>query len=214
MALVIQGDGEGGADGDFFKSVVPIVANIKTTQTGRLVLRLIDAAPYDVVIQPNTDPNGAGNAFATPASVVHAGNAKLDKAARGTRSFIEFSPGRLSGKGVQFAHHEVLLHELCHGLRQATGRERLRNGNPLKMASFDNVEEFFAAMVTSVHSSELGRPALGNHGSWALPSVDRLRQAPFNTRLRQFRVSMPVLCKELANIPPNVAAFNPFRDIQ
>jgi hypothetical protein len=111
---------------------------------------------------------------------------------------------------------EVLVHELAHALRQINGVERYEGrdaaGHPLllRIVSFGNVEEFFAAMVASVHSSELGRPALGNHGQWPLRDPGVLQHPPYSTRLSEFRVQMPDLTRELAGIP---AAFNPFRDV-
>ena len=74
----------------------------------------------------------------------------------------------LRNRGIQGRNDEVLLHELCHSLRQISGVERYRRTRgggvtPLEMSGgFANIEEFFAVMVTSVYSSELGRRPLGN----------------------------------------------------
>jgi hypothetical protein len=81
------------------------------------------------------------------------------------------------------------------------------------IASFGNVEEFFSAMVASVHSSELGRAALGNHGQWPLRDPAVLQRPPYSTRLREVWTRMPLFAADLAAIPPAVAAFNPFRDV-
>lgn len=215
MAITIRSGGSAQAQNRYRASVTQVLADVRRTQTGRLVLEFLNAAPFDVVIEPNLQAGGFDNAFERPASRVHGGNARLGTSARGTRSMVQFSPNRLSGRGVQFQPHEVLLHELCHSLRSVTGSSRYDgSGNDRAIAgNFTSVEEFFAAMVTSVHSSELGRPALGNHGQWALPSVDRLRKRPFNTRLREFNQSMPRFCERLRAIPAVVAPFNPFRDI-
>lgn len=215
MALTIRSGGNTGSQQAYRSSVEAIIRDIRQTRTGRLVLAYLNRASFDVVIEPNLDPGGTNNAFERGASHVHSGNTRLNQAARGTRSMVEFSASRIHRKGVQFALHEVLLHELCHSLRTVNGRNRFNSaGNLLPMTGgFGNVEEFFAAMVTSVHSSELGRPALGNHGTWRLPSVDRLRKAPFDTRLRQFNTSMAGFTADIRRIPASVAPFNPFRDI-
>jgi len=118
----------------------------------------------------------------------------------------------------QGSSNEVLLHELAHALRQINGAERYSRdaaGNRvlLPMASFENVEEFFAVMVASVHSSELGRAALGNHGQWRLRDPNVLQRPPYSTRLRQIWQRMPRFAAGMAAIPVNVAAFNPFRDV-
>lgn len=216
MAITIRSGGSASSRKRFKTSVEAVLKDVGRTRTGKIVLTRLNAATYDVIIEPNLEPGGFNNAFEEAASHVHSGNTRLGHSARGTRSIVSYSPKRLSGKGVQMALHEVLLHELCHSLRTVYGRSRFKNraGDLLPMSgNFSNVEEFFAAMVTSVHSSELGRPALGDHGTWKLPSVDSLRKAPFDRRLREFNTSMPDLCRELRAIPPVVAPFNPFRDV-
>ncbi len=216
MAINIRSGGPAAGQRRYRDSVQAILVTIRRSQTGRLVMDRLGRAAFDVIVEPNLEADGFNNAFEQAASHSHSGNQRLGTSARGTRSLIAYSPRRLTGRGVQFAFDEVLLHELCHSLRTVYGRIRFGNaaGDLLPMAGgFDNVEEFFAAMVTSVHSSELGRPALGNHASWRLPSVDLLRKPPFDTRLRQFNVSMPDFCRDLRAIPAAVAPFNPFRDI-
>jgi hypothetical protein len=217
MDIGVRSKGTTAQQARFESSVRPILATIGTTVTGQTVLQWIYRAAYKVWIEENLDftPNGYNNASTVSASNSHAGTAHLGRSARGTRAFIGYSPNRLRGRGVQFARDEVLLHELCHALRAIYGWERHNSsGGALAMSGhFDNVEEFFAAMVTSVHSSEQGRAALGDHGDWPLRSQDMLKERPFITRLREFNIAMPAFCKELSNIPAAVAAFNPFRDI-
>ena len=215
MTIQIRSGGSASIQVRYRLSIYAVLRDVRRTQTGRIVLNLLDQAGYDVIIEPNLDPAGSNNASEIGASGVHEGNARLGVSARGTRSFVAYSPNRLTGRGVGMGRDEVLLHELCHSLRTVNGRMRKRsNGQLLAMAGgFHNVEEFFAAMVTNVHSSELGRPARGDHGTGRLRSIDQLRKPPFDRRLRQFSISMPVLCRQLAALPPTVAPFNPFRDI-
>lgn len=214
MAIQIRSRGPAAAQARFTASVQAIFPAIRRTHTGRLILEWLNRAPYDTIIEPYSG-HDYNNADEIGASESHAGNDRLGTSARGTRAFVGFSPNNLSGHGVGNRPDEVLLHELCHGLRSVYGWERYDHaGNYLRMAGgFDDVEEFFAIMVTSVHSSELGRGARGDHGNWRLPSEDLLRKHPYDTRLRQFNTSMPVLCSQLRGIPANVAPFNPFRDI-
>lgn len=215
MAITIRSGGAAAAQTQYRTEVQGVLNEVRRTRTGRLVLSYLNHAAHDVVIEPNLAADGHNNAFERAASHVHGGNTRVGVAARGSRSMVEFSVRRLRGTGVQFAPHEVLLHELCHSLRTVMGRTRYNGaGDSFPMAGgFENVEEFFAAMVTSVHSSELGRRALGNHGQWPLPSVDALRRPPFDTRLRNFNTSMPAFTRDIRNIPADIAPFNPFRDV-
>ena len=215
MAITIRSGGSQASQQKFKVSIEALLSQIRMAKTGRILLRRLYDASYDVIIEPNLDPGGFNNAYESAASHVHAGNAVLNKAARGTRSIVEFSPNRLSRRQNLGAPHEVLFHELAHSLRTVTGRTRYDSSGNLKKMSGDygNVEEFFAIMLTNVYSSELKRPVFGNHGMWKLKSMDQLRKPPFDRRLRDFAVSMPDLCRELAAIPAKEVAFNPFRDI-
>jgi hypothetical protein len=198
------------------RSIEGVLAVVQRTQAGRVVVNHISRSTRTVTIVPYT--GGGINAFTRPESRAASGTFSVGRVARGTNSWIEFSPAGSARPNVpQGRSDEILLHELSHALRQINGLvrwERNAAGQrvPLRMASYGNVEEFFAAMVASVHSSQLGRPALGNNSVWPLRTPNVLQQRPYSTRLREIRQRMPVFVSEIAAIPATIAAFNPFRD--
>lgn len=215
MSLRIDSRGTPDQQARYRREVEAVRAQIRRTRTGRILLKHIDhEATHEVVIVPYTDADR--NAEAVPGSWAAAGTASATRVARGTTSRVRFSVGRsvMPPNWPQGTADEVLVHELAHALRQITGTQRYRGGQLLRIASFGNVEEFFAAMVASVYSSELGRPPLGNHGQWRLRNPDVLQRKPYSTRLRETRTRMPLFCEEMSRIPPQVAAFNPFRDVR
>ena len=204
-------------------TIFPILAQIRRSQTGEIVLNTIDASPRRVRIVPygrrdvedaaTLGLNSLNDAYTQALNPMGAGNRSSTRRAGGSGSEIHFSMALMTNPTlVQSRPDEILLHEMCHALRQIMGAERYgSNGDPLPIASFGDIEEFFAAMVTSVYSSENGRPPLGNHGNWPLPSPAVLHRPPFSTRLREFRSNMPALIARLAAVQ---TGFNPFRDVQ
>ena len=160
---------------------------------------------------------GFNNAIANPLNDAGAGTFGGGGAAGGSGSEIQFSTWNLRNRGIQGRNDEVLMHELCHALRQVYGVERYvrtasggRDILPMS-GGYNNVEEFFAAMVTSVYSSELGRRPLGNTQDASIRDPDRLRNPPFSTRLRDFQRRMPDFVANMQSIPRELARFNPFR---
>ncbi|WP_149274990.1 type III secretion system effector protein [Pareuzebyella sediminis] len=218
MSLLIRSRGAANVQARYRASIEQVLRDIRRTNTGRIVIGHIERDRHRVVISPYLE-GGAPNASATPGSELSGGTFSADRTALGTGSFIAFSVARsvLPANVPQGRADEVLLHEMAHALRQINGVERLvRRGGRielLQMASFESVEEFFAAMVASVHSSELGRRILGNHGSWPLRNPDVLNRPPYSTRLRQIVARMPNFAGDMARISETVAPFNPFRNV-
>ncbi|WP_452220832.1 M91 family zinc metallopeptidase [Lacinutrix salivirga] len=217
MAIRIRSRGSQPLQQRYEQSIQAVINDIQVTNTGRIVVRHLERSSRRVTISPYLAAGG-NNASATPGNELSGGTFTADRIASGTGSKIAFSVERstMSAHVPQGTADEVLLHEMSHALRQVTGTERLARVNGtvtlLPMASYENVEEFFAAMVASVHSSELGRALLGNHGSWPLRNPEVLNRPPFSTRLRQICERMPDFTRELAQIPVSVAPFNPFRN--
>ncbi len=218
MTLRIDSRGSQEQQNAYRRAIEAVLLNVRRTRTGRIVITYIERSARIVTIVPYT--SGGRNAEAVPGSQAASGTFSSERVARGTNSRVRFSVGSsvMPANWPQGSSDEVLVHELSHALRQINGAERYsRNAAGarvlLPIASFENVEEFFAAMVASVHSSELGRAALGNHGQWRLRDPDVLQRPPFSTRLRQIWVRMPQFAADMAAIPANVAAFNPFRDV-
>jgi hypothetical protein len=223
MTLQIRSVGSDEQQDRYQTTIEQLLIRIRTTTTGTIVINRVENSARRVRIVPfgrsDVAEHGFNNAVTLPMSEEASGTFGAGAAAAGTRSEIHFSVGNLRTQGVQAEDHEVLLHELCHSLRQISGVERyVRDGaagrDLLSMAGgFDTVEEFFAAMVTSVYSSELGRPPLGNHDHASIPNPEVLRNPPFSARLAEFRQRMPNFVADPAAIPRGVARFNPFRDV-
>jgi hypothetical protein len=218
--LQIRSRGTDAQQAAFTAGIQAVLTAIRRTITGRTVIGMLEGSPRRVVIEPfdSSDVGEMGlNAFAAPGSVDSAGSLHLDRPAAGTGSFIHFTPGLYVTGSPQGSDDEVLLHELCHSLRQTRGLERYARGPRggriyMPMVSYENVEEFFAAMVASVHSSELGRRPLGNHDSAGLPDPAVLSRAPYSTRLAEIARQVPDLHAALRAIDAATAPFNPFRD--
>lgn len=202
-------------ESEYRNSIITILHEIRMTHAGRWVLQYVENANHDVVIVPDT--------ISRPVTFVRnpltASSFESEDRGSGSKVIIYFTPNSLPRRYPQLMPepHEVLLHELCHALRGATGTMRLvrgRNNNirRIPIVSFDSLEEFFVITVTNVHRSQLARPLRGNHGSWRLRNPEVMRVRPYSTRLRQICRNMPDFTRGLAMIPLSIAPFNPFRD--
>ena len=217
MSLTIESVGSQIQQDSYRQSIEVVIQDIRRTRTGRIVLNLIEISTRTVTIVPSADGGGI-HAEAIPEFEGSSGTFSPHRLARGTNARVRFSVGLDIPNIPQGRSDEVLLHELAHALRMISGAERYSRdarGNRilLPIASFENVEEFFAAIVGSVHSSELGRQVLGNHGYWALTDYSVLQRPPYSTRLREIWGHMPRFAEDMGMIPAEVAAFNPFRDV-
>ena len=224
MTLEIRSGGNVRQQAAYRQSVGPLLKQIVRTRTGQFVIRRIEGSPRRVRIVPTTRQElragGFNNAVAIPMHRPVAGTLGAGSPAAGTGSEIQFTVRNLRNRGIQGRNDEVLLHELCHSLRQISGVQRYRRtrggGVPPFVeisGGFANIEEFFAAMVTSVYSSEVGRRPLGNTQDASLNDPTRLQNPPFSTRLREFQLRMPNFVREMRTISMQQASFNPFRDV-
>jgi len=213
MTLEIRSQGTQSQQQRFEGNIQTIINAIRTRISGRHLLRRLEVSSKRVIIYPYTqaDRDSMGhNAYAQPRNQAAASRNRKGPG-RGSASEVHYSPNMWRGQRVQSQPDEVLFHELCHSLRQINGLQRMSGGNFRYIASFENVEEFFAAMVTSVYSSENNRPVLGNHGYWQLRNVDVLLERPYSTWINNFKSSMPDFTHDIAAITQQQAAFNPFR---
>lgn len=190
-----------------------VLATVRRTKTGKILLRHIERSDRCVMIEPYTGADH--NAFAAPGSELSSGTLSRRSTAAGTNSHLSFSVNRshLPVAAPQSRADEVLVHELAHALRQMTGTELYRRDATgarvlRSVVSFGTVEEFFSAMVGSVYSSELGLPPLGNHGVWPLRNPRVLEERPYSTYLRSFAERMPRFVADIAEVE---TGFNPFR---
>ena len=100
----------------------------------------------------------------------------LDNPGRGAGAKVTFFPWewhQVGGGRPGSSRDEVLLHELVHAFMIQRGISSVRNLHRRRFARrvrrFDNVDEFFAIMITNVYSSECGRPTLRDHGFVSRP---------------------------------------------
>jgi hypothetical protein len=215
-------------------SIIPIVVVdiLNGSATGRVVVEEIQRVPHrHMRIQPWTAHET--NAEALP---LDAGDA-LDRGHRlrlrsgrfitgtgiGTSTVIRFTPGmypplvarslatplapNLPAPGSGQA--EVLLHEMCHGLRQMRGREHF--GEALG-GGLRDVEELFAILVTNLYSSEKHARLRRDHEDGVLANPASWNNSPIIVgQVQRFREQLPDVCARLA--AEVRAAFNPFRDV-
>lgn len=134
----------------------------------------------------------------------------------GTSSEIRYSPNRFTqnlrglfndsmpAPAVQADTGEVLLHEMCHGLQHILGVQTMRR----MPDGLQDDAEFFAALVTNIHSSTRNRPLLADHASTVLTQPENwLNRPAYRTKIQQFIRLMPNLTTKLSKVK---AAFNPF----
>lgn len=212
-------------------SSILIVDLLNVSQVGRIVVEAIQAVNNRrMKIQPWTAHDS--NAEAVPLDwrgSVARGEPLRDARGRaianagfgsgiGTSTVVRYNPSRwlpdvssvfpsMPRPTVRNDRAEVLLHEVCHGLRQMLGLEtgrRMPNG-------LENDEEFFAILVTNIHSSQRSRPLGGSHGAGELRQPDSWLTDPvFRATIQRFRRQMPNFTARMAQVG---AHFNPFRDI-
>jgi hypothetical protein len=133
----------------------------------------------------------------------------------GSNVIVDFSattytqPGAPTGPAS--SPHEILLHEMVHGLRQMTGRfvrePVVPGGNP----HMDNYEEFVAIMISNLYRSELGLSPLRadhwQHEPLTGPTANLATfKATYRNWLLDLDVEQPRLCHNLRRV---ACAFNP-----
>jgi hypothetical protein len=176
-------------DGDaaYNVGVTAQLDEIAKHRTGRAILNAIQKKTLEVVIVPWPDKDEPG--ASTRATDIRAdgppgqtrltcqrggaGQPFLDDQGKpvvfkdvkdgggGSGSTIFYSPEeskRIRGAGND--PDEVLFHELCHSLRNLTGLARCEAVGE----RFDDIEEFWAILITNIYRSECGRSGLrGDH---------------------------------------------------
>jgi hypothetical protein len=183
----------------FEKDVAKVLDAIWATQTGRAVLQLFNSLPGDIFIIPNpgNPDSGTVNAEARPGSL---------------SSRIPFEPAAFPNDPKTLNPGEVLFHELVHSVRELSGK---LDQSPIHDA-YEDIEEYFAIVVSNVYRSELNRIGLrGGHHSESLPPKQRddagvfLNAGENRKRLERLRSESPDLFNAVASV--GSARWNPIR---
>lgn len=147
-----------------FESVAAYEAAVKDTldtitkRANGVGQTILDALPKNktlVIVPYETSAiHGVCNATASDATILESGNARV----RFTPAI--WIPGGVCktavGNGLGADSDEVLLHEILHAYRKLRGTY---NKMPLSQPdkSYDNIEEFFAIVISNIYMSENGK---------------------------------------------------------
>lgn len=226
MTLDIASNGPMDAQRLYRSRIEAVLRTIETTQTGRTILAHIRASAHWVRIVPfgqaqyealqRRGRRGA-SAFAIAMNEAASQTFVAGDPAPGSNSMVHFTPGLVEHADPIGRDDVVLVHELSHALRIMRGLIRVSRDTDGSVISTPmphrNVDEFFAMIIEGVHCSELGLRQRANMGRSDRGTPRYMHVRPYSTRLNEFRLSMPRLTNEIAEIPHHVAAFNPFRDV-
>ena len=199
--------------------ILNILTRIAQTRAGQALFIAIRHCPRITLIMPDPESHLNANAAATRwETAAYAGTADVSKpatldteAAAGSSNLVHFSAQNfVDVDGVGASRDAILFHELCHSVHQMTGRcmdgWAMANG-------YDNLEEFWAILVTNIYLSERRQTLRGDHQGF-LPLDYRLQDsraflawAPVT--IRAVCLSAPAFTRSLAHVP---AAFNPIRE--
>src|SRR5947208_506298 len=71
----------------------------------------------------------------------------------GSSVHVHFSPDVTFTGTAGSAGDEILFHEMCHSIRQMQGEFEARPTGDIDRG-YDNVEEFFAVLISNIYASE------------------------------------------------------------
>jgi hypothetical protein len=156
---------------------------------------------------------------------------RLGREGRRQKALVRFTPANWTynpinadlGIGISFSGpgsepDEVLLHELIHAFRYASGRvpEPNKQRKVPFQKQYDNIEEFIAILITNIYRSERGRKHLrSGHDKyfwWRDTDNDAFLAEGINRmHVRKLRTQHPRLFNALNDVK---AAFNPLREFR
>jgi hypothetical protein len=212
--------------------VVAVLDKIIASWTGWAVIDEIFYRSQWMRVQPYhpTPETGKFNAYAMPTNLASAtlagtvardpygalpgpGQPRTTGTGIGSNVIVKFSattfaqPGAPTGPST--SPHEILLHEMVHGLRQMAGRSVREpiTANP----GMNNYEEFVAITISNMYRSELGlSPLRADHvGFLPLtgPTTDLgTFKATYSSWLVDMDIEQPRLCQHLRQVK---CTFNP-----
>ncbi|MDQ3650097.1 MAG: hypothetical protein M3458_07470 [Acidobacteriota bacterium] len=144
-----------GEDTAYEQRVLGLLRRIAGYEAGRVILRAVHAMTEQRILILPTETVAESQA-------IRRGNVL---AVRFSASAID-RHGNLVAGGPGISPDETLFHELVHSLRRArtwTTPTNYLDHTPLT-DGFDNIEEFYAVLVTNIYSSESGRTLRRDHG--------------------------------------------------
>ena len=224
MTLLIRSRGPQALQDRYEASIDFVLQQISRSHAGREVLARLRASARRIRIVPfgrrdvaafNEADLSPFNAHAAPGYWPGAGTIGRGDPGRGTGTEVHFSPGWVQRGNPRATDDVVLLHELSHALRAATGSARFRRTaagalRNVAVPRFANIEEFFCQMVEGTHASELGLPVRADNWQVGQPTPAYLSQAPYPDLFADFERRVPGIVGDLA---PADAPFNPWRDV-
>jgi hypothetical protein len=154
-ASFVQLDLSRNEDEAFQRSVLVQLRRIAGTDTGRLVLSAIQGfAPLRISIVPTN--------VSTESAAVRRENLLVV----GYRAISVGNYGFVQASGPGMAHDEILFHELIHCVRHLRTWADVNSYRFLRMGNgFDNIEEFYAVLISNMYSSETRRPLRRDHSA-------------------------------------------------
>jgi Effector protein len=201
---------------------------IPKAKTGQALLTEIERTIYFVRIKPNWDWSDPVNASATPRNsrdaTARGKPVRIEServgTGRGASSTIMYTPEMWGPNGASkirapaYDPDEIIYHELVHASRQMRGvQEDIRVNR-----GYDDMEEYLATVITNIYMSERGKTAFaGDHGTKTLKDPDKFLDNAQHVNMsppeliRKFRNAQPEFYRDLANIGPTIAKFNPVR---
>jgi hypothetical protein len=151
---------------DYQHSVLAQLRRIAETNTGRLVLGAIQgSAPLQIKIVPTN--------VSTESAAVRLGNLLVV----GYRAISVGNFGFVQASGPGTAPDEILFHELIHCVRHLRTWGDVNYYRFLRMGNgFENIEEFYAVLVSNMYSSETRRPLRRDHSATSAGATTPLIQ--------------------------------------
>jgi hypothetical protein len=140
---------------NYQNSVLAQLRRIAETNSGRLVLNSIQSfAGLQIKIVPTN--------VSTESAAVRLGNLLVV----GYRAISVGNFGFVQANGPGTAHDEILFHELIHCLRHFRTWADVNSYRFLRMGNgFENIEEFYAVLISNLYSSETRRPLRRDHSA-------------------------------------------------
>lgn len=209
-----------GSPAIFEKKLVTLLFQIDATETGGRLLGFLDGVGHDIVIRPpetGEDIAHYGGGYAAPDNPQDAfyagkrmrvGSGAFYGTERGTGVgsdvTIRFEAATAAFNAKNRADY-VLIHELTHAARQASGSVRT-----VAMKGFRNREEFYGMCVENMFASEQGLKMRAAYSGGFVDSVSWATSSPqYDKAMSRLHIETTGFMPAMAKAP---TSFNPFKD--